>query len=69
MVAKRREKQRSGFAGDARESEQDAGQDAALGGRDDDGGDRFPLAGAESHGAFAKRVGNGAHETLRCCAA
>ena len=61
-IAECGEEERSGFSGDASESEKDGGKDAAIGGGDDDGGDRLPLAGAQGHGAFAESVGNGAHE-------
>src|SRR3984957_8331048 len=63
-IAEGSEEERSGFSGDASESEKDSGENAAIGGGDDDRGDRLPLAGAQRHGAFAERVGDGAHEVF-----
>src|SRR5208283_3741765 len=51
-VAESGEEERSSFAGNASEGEQDGGDDAAIGSGHDDGSDGFPSAGAESHSAF-----------------
>src|SRR4029077_14891494 len=64
LIAKSGEEEGGGFTGDAGESQEDGSEDAAIGGRDDDGGDGFPFAGAESHSAFAKSAGNTAKKFL-----
>src|SRR5579871_2040102 len=63
-IAEGGEEERSGFSGDASKGEKHSSENAAIGGGHDHGGDRLPLAGAESHRAFAKIGGDGAHEVF-----
>src|SRR6266436_1682981 len=65
LIAQGGKEERRGFASNAGEGEQNSGEDAAISGRDNDGGDGFPLAGAEGHGGFAQSVGNTAKKLFR----
>src|SRR5437016_5406241 len=62
LIAKRGKQERCGFPRDSGEGQQNGGEDATIRGRDDDGGDGFPLAGAQSHGGFAQSVRNRAQK-------
>ena len=64
-VAKRGEEQRRGFAGDAGDGQQDAGEDAAERRGQDDLADDFVLAAAEGDGAIAIGLGHEAENVFR----
>src|SRR6266436_4153355 len=65
LIAKSGKEERRGFASNAGEGQQDGGKNTAVSGRHDDGGNRFPLAGAEGHGGFAQSVRNTAKKLFR----
>src|SRR5205807_825 len=53
------------FTGDAGKGEKNSGENAAIRGWHNDGGDGLPFAGAEGHGRFAQRVRNTAKKFFR----
>ena len=57
-IAKGGKEQRSSFTSDASKSEEDGGENAAVGRGNNDGANGFGFAGTECHGAFAQIVWN-----------
>src|SRR5229473_5933044 len=65
LIAQGGKEERRGFASNAGEGQQYGRHNAAICGGDNDGGDGFPLAGAEGHGGFAQSVRNTAKKLFR----
>src|SRR5947208_16928397 len=65
LIAKSGKEERSSFTGDAGKGEKNSGENAAIRGWHNDGGDGLPFAGAEGHGRFAQRVRNTAKKFFR----